>query len=83
MVAIIIMAISSVVDAICFVYENKKIKRLEEKFENFEHVYHMYSDIWRIYQEIKGIDDNLRQLRGEGCNEQSGKTPYDEENTGV
>lgn len=71
--AIIILAISSIVDAICFIYENKKIgalelelKVLETKFDDLEHNYDSFKGVvLDNYHDIERIFETIAKLHGD------------------
>ena len=51
-IAVIILAINSIIDVICFIYENKKIETLEvelkvlkTKFEDLKHNYESFKGV--------------------------------------
>jgi hypothetical protein len=74
-VAIIILAINSIVDVICFIYENKmrrtlevKLKVLETKFEDLEHNYNSFKGVvLDNYHDIEKIFETITRLHGDDC----------------
>lgn len=74
-IAIVILAINSIVDVVCFIYQNKKIRKiklelkvLETKFEDLKHNYNSFSGvIFDNYQDIKKIYEIINRLHGDDC----------------
>lgn len=68
-VAVVLMAISTIVDVICIIYENKKIKNLqmelkilETEFEDFKYNYASFRGvIFDNYNQIKKLQEIMRQ----------------------
>lgn len=81
-VAVIIMAISTIVDAICFAYENSKIRKMETalkivetKVEDMKHDRdRLVGVIFDNYEDIKKLHEILTKLQSEDeIDESSGK----------
>ena len=72
-IAILILAINSIIDVICFIYESKKIrtlelelKVLETKFEDLEHNYDSFKGVvLDNYHDIEKIFKTITKLHGD------------------
>ena len=72
-IAVIILAINSIIDVICFIYENKKmraleveLKVLETKFEDLEYNYNSFKGVvLDNYHDIEKISETITRLHGD------------------
>ena len=74
-IAIVILAINSIVDVVCFIYQNKKIRKiklelklLETKFEDLEYNYNSFKGVaLDNYNDIKKIFEIITRFHGDDC----------------
>lgn len=72
-IAVIILAINSIIDVICFIYESKKIRTLElelkilkTKFEDLEYNYNSFKGVvLDNYHDIEKIFETISRLHGD------------------
>lgn len=74
-IAIMILIINSIGDAICFIYQNKKVRELElnlkilkTKFEDLEYNYNSFKGVaLDNYNDIKKIFEIITRFHGDDC----------------
>lgn len=72
-IAIVILAVNSIIDVICFIYESKKIrtlelelKVLETKFEDLKYNYDSFKGVvLDNYHDIERIFETITKLHGD------------------